>query len=44
MGTTLGFTLKAVIHHNVKASLYAISSDTNQLQFIKLHHFKQEIF
>ena len=28
----------------VKAKLYAISSDTHQLQFIKLHHFKQDIF
>ena len=28
----------------VKANIYAISSDTNQLQFIKLHHFKLEIF
>ena len=28
----------------LKAKLYAISSDTHQLQFIKLHHFKQERF
>ena len=27
-----------------KAKIYAISSDTHQLQFIKLHHFKQERF
>ena len=25
-----------------KAKMYAISSNTHQLQFIKLHHFKQE--
>ena len=30
--------------YNIKAKMYAISSDTNQLQFIKLHHFKLEIF
>ena len=29
---------------SLKAKIYAISSDTHQLQFIKLHHFKQEIF
>ena len=29
---------------SVKAKMYAISSDTHQLQFIELHHFKQEIF
>ena len=28
----------------IKAKIYAISSDTYQLQFIKLHHFKQERF
>ena len=28
----------------VKAKIFAISSDTHQLQFIKLHHFKQERF
>ena len=28
----------------VKANIYAISSDTHQLQFIELHHFKQERF
>ena len=28
----------------IKANIYAISSDTHQLQFIKLHHFKQERF
>ena len=27
-----------------KANIYAISSDTHQLQFIKLHHFKLERF
>ena len=27
----------------VKAKIYAISSDTHQLEFIKLHHFKLEI-
>ena len=27
-----------------KAKIYAISSDTHQLQFIKLHHFNQERF
>ena len=27
-----------------KAKMYEISSDTHQLQFIKLHHFKQERF
>ena len=29
---------------HVKANIYAIASDTDQLQFIKLHHFKQERF
>ena len=29
---------------SLKANIYAISSDTHQLQFIKLHHFKQERF
>ena len=28
----------------LKATIYTISSDTHQLQLIKLHHFKQEIF
>ena len=28
----------------LKANIYAISSDTHQLQFIKLHHFKLERF
>ena len=28
----------------VKAKMYAISSDTHQLQFMKLHYFKQERF
>ena len=28
----------------LKEKMYAISSDTHQLQFIKLHHFKQERF
>ena len=28
----------------LKANIYAISSDTHQLQFIKMHHFKQERF
>ena len=28
----------------VKAKLWEISSDTHQLQLIKLHHFKLEIF
>ena len=28
----------------IKAKLNAIPSDTHQLQLIKLHHFKQEIF
>ena len=28
--------------HDMKAKMYAISSDTHQLQFIKLHHFKQD--
>ncbi len=27
----------------VKAKMYAISSDTHRLQFLKLHHFKLEI-
>ena len=31
-------------HHDFKAHIYAISSDTPQLQFIKLHHIKQERF
>ena len=26
----------------IKANINAISSDTHQLQFIKLHHFKRE--
>ena len=30
--------------HLRKAKNYTISSDTHQLQFIKLHHFKQERF
>ena len=30
--------------HIIKATLYAISSDTHQLQLIKLHHFKLERF
>ena len=29
---------------NIKANIYAISSDTHQLQFIKLHNFKHERF
>ena len=34
------------IYHEIvfNAKIYAISSDTQQLQFIKLHHFKQERF
>ncbi len=32
-----------VLEH-FKAKIYAISSDLHQLQFIKLNHFKQEIF
>ena len=31
-------------NENLKATISAISSNTHQLQFIKLHHFKQEIF
>ena len=27
----------------LKAKMYAISSDTHKLQFLKLHHFKLEI-
>ena len=30
--------------HTVKAEMYAKSSDTHKLQFIKLHHFKLERF
>ena len=30
------------VKHYVKAKMYAISSDTHQLQFLKLHHFKLE--
>ena len=30
--------------HNIKAKLQAISSDTHQLQLIKLHHFKLDRF
>ena len=30
--------------NQLKANIYAISSDTHQLQLIKLHHFKLEIF
>ena len=29
-----------VLSCKVKAKIYAISSDTHQLQLIKLHHFK----
>ena len=38
--------VKKVVNMNtvIKANIYAISSDTHQLQFIKLHHFKQERF
>ena len=28
----------------IKAKMYTISSDTHQLQLIRLHHFKQERF
>ena len=28
----------------LKAKIYAISSDTHQLQLIELHHFKLDIF
>ena len=31
-------------HNGFKAKNYAISSDTHQLESIKLHHFKQERF
>ena len=30
--------------NDIKAKLWEISSDTHQLQLIKLHHFKQERF
>ena len=36
-----GLSYKA---ENVKAKIAEISSDTHQLQFIKLHDFKLEIF
>ena len=36
--------LRKAIKLDVKATIYAISSDTHQLQLIKLHNFKQEIF
>ena len=35
---------KKLLHSGFKAKIYEISSDTHQLQFIKLHHFKQERF
>ncbi len=35
---------KANIINDIKAKMYAISSDTHQLQLIKLHHLKLERF
>ena len=32
------------LHAFLKAKMYAISSDTHQLQSLKLHHFKLERF
>ena len=34
---------KVPIKLKVKANIYAISSDTHRLEFLKLHHFKLEI-
>ena len=36
--------MESFIHMILKQKKYAISSDTHQLQFIKLHHFKQKRF
>ena len=33
---------KANIINDIKAKMYAISRDTPQLQFLRLHHFKLE--
>ena len=54
LASVLSFTLKlaqpvllhkqSIMGRHVKAKMYTISSDTPQLQFIKLHHFKLEIF
>ena len=30
------------LRNKLKAKMYAISSETHQLQFLKLHHFKLE--
>ena len=38
------YDLRARSHSSVKANVWEISSDTHQLQFIKLHHLKLEIF
>ena len=35
---------KGRYEEDVKAKLLEISSDTHQLQLMKLHHFKLEIF
>ena len=44
MGTILAVVQSGGIVPCLKAKLYAISSDTHQLQLIKLRHFKLEIF
>ena len=41
---TLKVKYKPVTSCIIKAKRYAISSDTHQLQFMKLHHFKLERF
>ena len=38
------FTSQLWWKYKVKAKIYAISSDTHQLQLIKRHHFKLERF
>ena len=41
----ISFSIQKVAHpSSTKAKLWAISSDTHQLQLIKLHNFKLERF
>ena len=48
MRLNIAWSIKLVLAHisckvgHIKANIYAISSDTHQLQFLKLHHFKLE--
>ena len=39
---SLFFLICSFHSYVIKAKMYAISSDTHQLQFLKLHHFKLE--